>query len=49
MGTVGGSASIEIEAPIATVFEIAADVEGSPRWQTEIKLAECVERDGDGN
>lgn len=49
MSTVGGSASIEIEAPIAAVYEVAADVEGSPRWQPEIKLAECVERDGDGS
>jgi ribosome-associated toxin RatA of RatAB toxin-antitoxin module len=49
MGTIDGSASTEIEAPIAEVFAIAADVEGSPRWQPEIKLAECVERDGDGN
>jgi len=47
MGTVKGSASTEIEAPIARVYEIAADVEGSPRWQPEIKLAECVERDGE--
>jgi ribosome-associated toxin RatA of RatAB toxin-antitoxin module len=44
-----GSASTEIEAPIATVYAIAADVEGSPRWQPEIKVAECLERDGDGN
>jgi coenzyme Q-binding protein COQ10 len=49
MSTVGGSASTEIEAPIAAVYEVAADVEGSPRWQPEIKLAECIERDGDGN
>ncbi len=49
MGTIDGSASIEIEAPVEKVFEVAADVEGSPRWQPEIKVAECVERDGDGN
>jgi len=49
MGKIEGSASAEIEAPIETVYEIAADVEGSPRWQPEIKVAECVERDGDGN
>jgi ribosome-associated toxin RatA of RatAB toxin-antitoxin module len=49
MGTVDGSASAEIEAPIEAVFAIAADVEGSPRWQPEIKLAECLERDGGGN
>jgi uncharacterized membrane protein len=49
MGTIDGSASIEIEAPIAAVYGVAADVEGSPRWQPEIKVAECLERDGDGN
>ena len=49
MGTIDGSASVEIEAPIETVYAIAADVEGSPRWQPEIKVAECIERDADGN
>ena len=49
MGKIDGSASTEIEAPIAVVYAIAADVEGSPRWQPEIKLAECIERDADGN
>jgi ribosome-associated toxin RatA of RatAB toxin-antitoxin module len=49
MGTVGGSASIEIEAPIDAVYAIAADVEGSTRWQPEIKAAECIERDSEGN
>jgi ribosome-associated toxin RatA of RatAB toxin-antitoxin module len=49
MGTIEGSASAEIDAPIAAVYAIAADVEGSPRWQPEIKLAECLERDGDGH
>ncbi len=48
MGTIDGSASAEIEAPIAEVFAVAADVEGSPRWQPEIKVAEVRERDGDG-
>jgi ribosome-associated toxin RatA of RatAB toxin-antitoxin module len=49
MGTISGSASTEIAAPIAAVYEIAADVEGSPRWQPEIKVAECLERDSQGN
>jgi ribosome-associated toxin RatA of RatAB toxin-antitoxin module len=49
MGTIDGSASAEIKAPIAAVYAIAADVEGSPRWQPEIKLAECVERNGEGD
>jgi uncharacterized membrane protein len=48
MGTIDGSASVEIEAPIAEVFEVAADVEGSPRWQPEIKVAEVRKRDADG-
>jgi ribosome-associated toxin RatA of RatAB toxin-antitoxin module len=48
MGTIDGSASAEVEAPIEAVYAIAADVEGSPRWQPEIKVAECLERDGDG-
>jgi hypothetical protein len=43
-----GKASTEIDAPIAEVFAVAADVEGSPRWQPEIKRAECIERDADG-
>ena len=43
-----GSASAEIDAPIAEVYAVAADVEGSPRWQPEIKRAEVLERDGDG-
>jgi ribosome-associated toxin RatA of RatAB toxin-antitoxin module len=49
MGKITGTSSAEIEAPIAVVYEAAADVEASPRWQPEIKLAECLERDGDGN
>ena len=43
-----GSATEEIEAPIEKVFEVAADVEGSPRWQPEIKRVEVLERDADG-
>lgn len=47
MGKIDGNASVEIEAPIEAVYAVAADVEGSPRWQPEIELAECRERDGD--
>jgi ribosome-associated toxin RatA of RatAB toxin-antitoxin module len=49
MGKLEGSASAEIEAPIETVYAIAADVERSSRWQPEIKVAECVERDDEGH
>jgi ribosome-associated toxin RatA of RatAB toxin-antitoxin module len=49
MGTIVGSSGTEIEAPIAVVYAAAADVEASPRWQPEITVAECIERDRDGN
>jgi uncharacterized membrane protein len=44
-----GSASTVIEAPIDEVYAVAADVEGSPRWQPEIKSAEVLETDAEGN
>ncbi len=46
MGKITGKASTEIKAPIAEVYRVAADVEASPDWQPEIKVAECRERDG---
>ena len=49
MGTISGSAEIEIEAPIEAVYAVAADAEGAIRWQQEIQSAECLERDADGN
>ncbi len=42
-----GSASTVIEAPIDAVYAVAADVENSPRWQPENKMAEVLEREGD--
>jgi uncharacterized membrane protein len=48
MGRIEGEATETIEAPIERVFEVAADVEGSPRWQPQIKRAEAVQRDDDG-
>lgn len=42
-----GKASAEIEAPIEEVFAVAADVEGSPRWQPEIRSVEVLERNSD--
>lgn len=49
MGKIRGASSAEIGAPIAAVYAVAADAEGTPRWQPEIEVAECLERDGDGN
>ena len=44
MGTISGSAEVEIEASVEAVYAIAADAEGTPRWQSEIEVAECLER-----
>ena len=44
-----GSATEIINAPIDRVYEVAADVENSPKWQPEIKDAEVLKRDSDGN
>ncbi len=44
-----GKATAEIEAPIEEVFAVAADVEGSPRWQPEIKAVEVLETNEDGH
>ena len=49
MGRITGQASAEISAAIGDVYAVAADAEGAPRWQPEIELAECLERDGAGN
>jgi uncharacterized membrane protein len=43
-----GTATAEIDAPIGEVFAVAADVEGSPRWQPEFKVAEPLQRDEAG-
>ena len=44
-----GSASEVINAPIEKVYEIAADVENSTKWQPEIKDAEVLKKDKAGN
>lgn len=49
MGKITGSSSTEIEAPIAAAYAAAADIEASPKWQPEITVSECIERDADGN
>lgn len=49
MGRITGEATTEIAAAIGDVYAAAADAEGAPRWQPEIEIAECLERDGAGN
>jgi uncharacterized membrane protein len=47
MGNITGDRSVEIEAPIERVFEIAADIQNAPAWQGSLKDAEVLERDAD--
>ncbi|MBA3300771.1 MAG: SRPBCC family protein [Thermoleophilaceae bacterium] len=48
MGLIEGSKSVEIDAPIERVFEIAADIENAPQWQGSLKDVEVLDRDGEG-
>jgi uncharacterized membrane protein len=43
-----GDRSVEIDAPIERCFDIAADIEGAPKWQGSLKDVEVLSRDGDG-
>ena len=43
-----GDRSVEIDAPIERCFDIAADIEGAPRWQGSLKDVEVLSKDGDG-
>lgn len=47
MGTIRGERTVEIDAPIQRVFEVAADLEHAPEWQHSLKDVEVRERDGD--
>jgi uncharacterized membrane protein len=48
MGTLEASWSVEIAAPRKRCYEIAADVEGAPRWQGTLESVNVLERDGEG-
>lgn len=48
MGEITGSRSVEIDAPIQTCFDIAADIEGAPAWQGSLREVNVVSRDGEG-
>ena len=47
MGNVRGEKTVEIDAPIERVFEIAADIQNSPEWQGSLKDVEVLERGPD--
>jgi uncharacterized membrane protein len=48
MGNITGERSVEIDAPIQRVFDIAADIEGAVDWMGSMKDVDVLERDGDG-
>jgi uncharacterized membrane protein len=47
MGDIKGERTVEIDAPIAKCFAIAADIQGAPEWQGSLKDVEVIERDAD--
>ena len=49
MGTINGSSTAEIEAPIEQVWAVVEDVLSAPEWQGGLKDVQEVERDGDGH
>jgi len=48
MAHMGGSASAEIEAPIADVWAVVEDVLIAPEWQGGLVAIEPLERDAEG-
>jgi carbon monoxide dehydrogenase subunit G len=49
MGTITGSSTAEIEAPIEEVWEVVEDVLNAPEWQGGLKDMQEVERDAEGH
>jgi uncharacterized membrane protein len=47
MGNISGERTVEIDAPIARCFEIAADIDNAPEWQGSLKDVEVLERHPD--
>jgi len=48
MASLSGSASAQIDAPIADVWVIVEDVGGWPAWQDKLGKLDVLERDADG-
>ncbi len=47
MGMIKGDRSVEIDAPIERVYEIAADIENAADWQGSLKDVEVLDRDAE--
>lgn len=48
MAKLTGSSTAQIDAPLAEVWELVADVERAPDWQGGLKGLWPIERDGEG-
>lgn len=46
--SITGDHTVEVAAPIARCYEIAADLERAPGWQTSLVSVDVLERDGEG-
>jgi len=48
MAHLGGSADVEIDAPIDDVWSVVEDVVSAPDWQGGLDSVRALEHDGDG-
>jgi uncharacterized membrane protein len=48
MGLIEGERTLEVDAPIQRVFDIAAKVENAAEWQDSLQEVEVLERHPDG-
>jgi uncharacterized membrane protein len=48
MGTLEASFSVEIAAARERCYEIAANIEGAPKWQGTLESVEVLKRDSEG-
>jgi uncharacterized membrane protein len=48
MGRLSASHTVEIEAPLERVYEVAADVPNSHVWQPSLESVEVIETDAEG-
>ncbi len=48
MAQLGGSESIDVDAPIAACWALAADVASAPEWQDGLEEMKVLDRDAEG-
>lgn len=49
MGTLEASHTVEIDAPIERVYEVAADITAAPEWMPSVETSEVLEKHADGS